>query len=600
MPFGAALIDDSVRFRLWAPAAQHVSVYVDGGAPRDAMPMQRLEGGWFELTTAAVQTGARYRYRIDDQLEVPDPASRYQPQDAHGPSEVVDPDAYTWQCAGWHGRPWEEAIIYELHVGSFSPEGSFDGVRKRLDYLAELGVTAIELMPVGDFPGRRSWGYDGVLPFAPDSSYGTTAQLKQLIDAAHARGLMMLLDVVYNHFGPDGNYLHVYAPQFFTDRVTTPWGAAIDFARREVREFVIHNALYWLEEYRFDGLRLDAVHAILDDSTPDILDELAATVHECIPKRRHVHLVLENDNNAAHYLRRTSRARARPYVAQWNDDIHHALHVLATNERTGYYEDYADHPLDHLARCLSEGFAYQGEASRYRGGQPRGEVSADLPPAAFVSFLQNHDQIGNRAFGERLTVLAERQALEALLAVLLLAPSPPLLFMGEEWGATQPFLYFCDFHDALADSVREGRRREFVRFPEFQDPEARARIPDPNAEATYAQTMLDWGDLEQVDHAEWLALYRRLLRLRRELIVPKLGSLAGGTASARRFGAGGLQVTWTLDHATLTLFANLAATVCTEVPLLPQGDLIYTTDHRTAASLLGDQLPPWSVLWFLA
>jgi malto-oligosyltrehalose trehalohydrolase len=595
MPFGASPHDEGVRFRLWAPAAKAVELVLENADKPQVVPLDPRDG-WFETISPSARPGTRYRYRIDGRTLVPDPASRFQPQDVQGPSLVVDPAAYAWRNDVWQGRPWEDAVIYELHVGTFAPEGTYDGVAARLDHLVALGATVIELMPLTDFSGKRNWGYDGVLPFAPDSAYGSPEGLKGLIDAAHGRGLMVFLDVVYNHFGPEGNYLHVYAPQFFTDRFQTPWGAAIDFSRREVRDFFIHNALYWLEEYRFDGLRLDAVHAIRDDSAPDILEELAQTVHECFRNRRTVHLVLENDHNAAHYLQRTSDGRPRYYVAQWNDDIHHALHVLATGEHSGYYEDYADRPLEHLARCLTEGFAYQGEASQHRDGHRRGEPSAHLPVTAFVSFLQNHDQVGNRAFGERIFAVAERERLQALIALMLLAPSPPLLFMGEEWGAAEPFPFFCDFHDELADAVREGRRREFARFPEFQDEAARARIPDPNAEDTFRRAVLDWARIDAEPHAGWLAFYRRLLGLRRKEIAPRLAGLAGAAASWRRFDRGGLAAEWRLgDGSTLVVRANLAETRCVDASPVPAGRLLYAS-HESVRG----ELPPWFVSWFLA
>jgi maltooligosyltrehalose trehalohydrolase len=375
----------------------------------------------------------------------------------HGASEVIDPGAFAWEDGDWNGRPWAEAVLYELHVGTFSPEGTFAGAQRRLDYLAELGVTAIELMPVGDFPGRCNWGYDGVLPFAPDASYGRPEDLKRLIQAAHRRGLMVLLDVVYNHVGPEGNYLHVYARDaFFTERHHTPWGAAVNFdgpGSELVRRFFVDNALYWLEEYHLDGLRLDAVHAILDDSPLHVLEEIAQAVREGPGRERALHLVLENDANQSRFLTRTAAGSPRWYDAQGNDDIHHALHAILTGERHGYYGDNADVPHRHLGRCLAEGFAHQGEASAYRGGEARGERSAHLPPGAFVGFLQNHDQVGNRAFGERLPVLAPPDALTLATAILLLAPSPPLLFMGEEHAAAVPFLYFCDFGPDLAAAV---------------------------------------------------------------------------------------------------------------------------------------------------
>ena len=331
MPFGAQVLDNgSVHFRLWAPAAQQVSLRLESAAAQ-SLPLLPLADGWFELTTTEAGASSLYRFQIDGKIEVPDPASRFQPQDVHGPSQVIAPSAFDWSDEHWRGRPWEEAVIYELHVGTFTPEGTFQVIERKLDYLRDLGVTALELMPVADFPGRRNWGYDGVLPFAPDSSYGSPEDLKRLVQAAHLKGLMIFLDVVYNHFGPEGNYLHTYAPQFFTNRHHTPWGDAINFdgpGSRIVRDFFIHNALYWLEEYHFDGLRLDAVHSIVDDSKPDILTELAQTVRERFGKDRFVHLILENADNRARCLDRSRSGAVELYDAQWNDDIHHAVHVL--------------------------------------------------------------------------------------------------------------------------------------------------------------------------------------------------------------------------------------------------------------------------------
>jgi maltooligosyltrehalose trehalohydrolase len=598
MPFGAELREDGVRFRLWAPAARRVDLLLRGGP---AVDMAAVGDGWFETTTDEAAAGTRYAYRIDGGRAVPDPASRAQPDDVHDPSAVIDPQGYRWRQGAWRGRPWYEAVVYELHVGTFSPEGSFDGVRARLDHLVDLGVTAIELMPIAAFPGRRNWGYDGVLPFAPDATCGTPDDLKRLVDAAHERGLMMILDVVYNHFGPEGNYLHLYAPQFFDDRVETPWGAAIDYSRREVRDFAVHNALYWLQEYRFDGLRLDAVHAIVDDSDTHLLDELAERVRRDVGADRHVHLILENEHNDAHRLERSGDARPVAYTAQWNDDVHHACHVLATGERAGYYAGYAERPLEHLARCLSEGFAYQGEPYGPRGGEPRGTPSARLPPTAFVAFLQNHDQIGNRAFGERLTLLSEPRALEALSAIVLLAPHVPMLFMGEEWGAREPFSFFCDFHDELADAVHEGRRREFAHFPEFVSDEARAAIPDPNAEETFLRSRLDWERTGEGEHADALDRHRELLALRRREIVPLIERVRPGAARAELHGPGGLSLRWPLDDGSeLWLRANLSAERCDRVPEGPTERLLYAHGDGVGAALGRGELPPWSVAWTVA
>ncbi len=605
MPFGATpLAQDAVAFRLWAPAARQVALCLPAQGRERELSMAAEGDGWFALETDAATPGSRYVYRIDDDLLVPDPASRFQPEDVTGPSQVIDPLAWSWRDADWRGRPWHEAVLYELHVGTFSAEGSFDGVRERLDYLLELGVTAIELMPVADFPGARNWGYDGVLPFAPDSSYGRPEDLKALVEAAHLKGMMVLLDVVYNHFGPQGNFLHAYAPAFFSQRHHTPWGAAINFDGPDsdmVRRFFIHNALYWLEEYHFDGLRLDAVHAIMDDSPLSILEELAAAVREGPGRHRHVHLVLENDHNASHYLERDGPDRPRAYVAQWNDDVHHALHVLLTGEEDGYYADYAERPHWYLGRCLAEGFAYQGESSRYRGGAHRGEPSAGLPATAFVSFLQNHDQIGNRAFGERIASLVDGAPLRAVLSILLLAPSSPLLFMGEEFAAATPFRFFCDFSGELAQAVTHGRRREFARFARFADPAVRERIPDPNAATTFTGCRLDWSCLEREFHADWLAFYRRLLLRRQQRIVPRLAALPGGGGEFRVLGEGGLRVQWRLvDGATLVMLANLAPQ---ELSLASGMDAAMEVVHchpdDLTTALATRRLPPWSVAWLV-
>jgi malto-oligosyltrehalose trehalohydrolase len=507
MPFGAELCDDgSVRFSLWAPAQKEIGLRLAGR--NGDLLLERQQFGWHSLVTDAASAGSLYQFILADGLAVPDPASRFQPQDVHGPSEVIDPCEYQWQDSAWHGRPWHEAVIYELHVGCFTTAGTYDGVRERLRHLADLGVTAIELMPLADFPGGRNWGYDGVLPYAPDSSYGKPRQLKALIDAAHACGIMVLVDVVYNHFGPDGNYLSLYAPQFFTERHHTPWGAAINFdgaGSRTVRDYFIHNALYWLTEFHCDGLRFDAVHAILDDSPTHILAELAQRVRTALPGRA-IHLVLENEHNEASWLERAPGGEPTLYSAQWNDDVHHVLHVAATADGEGYYDDYLGRTRL-LGRALAEGFAFQGEPMPYRGA-PRGEPSCQLPPAAFIAFLQNHDQTGNRALGERICALASQSAIRAVSAVYLLAPQIPMMFMGEEWQCPQPFLFFCDFEDELGAKVLEGRRAEFARFEAFRDESARAQIPDPQAEATFRASQLDWTGLTYPDASAALVRYR--------------------------------------------------------------------------------------------
>lgn len=601
MPFGAEVLrDGGTRFRLWAPGAKQVTLETAAGPMHAQASMNAVGEGWFEAILPDAPAGTRYAYRTTD-TRFPDPASRCNPDDVHGPSMVVDPLAFDWRDVGWSGRPWEQAVVYELHIGTFTPEGTFEAAIERLDYLVALGVTVLEVMPVADFPGRRNWGYDGVLPFAPDASYGTPEDLKRLVEAAHLRGLMVLLDVVYNHFGPEGNYLHGYAPQFFNPRHHTPWGAAINFdaeGSRTVRDFFVHNALYWVGEYRFDGLRLDAVHAIADDSDPDIVTEIARALRDGPGREREIHLVIENDRNQSRYLARDAACRPRAASAQWNDDIHHAIHILTTGERDGYYEDYAQRPLWYLGRSLAEGFGYQGEPSRHREGAPRGEPSAHLTPTAFVSFLQTHDQVGNRALGERLCAIADPQALRAAVACVLLAPSPPLLFMGEEFAASTPFLFFCDFGEELAAAVTRGRRQEFARFERFRDPAAQSAIPDPNDPATFAASRLRWAEIDRPFHSEWLALHRELLALRHREIVPRLAGMRSG-GEFRIEDGGVLHVHWRLgDGSRLHLVANFAATTSALAPM-PPGETVYANLPLPRRTAKRRKLPAWFVAFTL-
>ena len=540
--------------------------------------MDREQGGWFSLTTATAGPGARYRYIVDGQA-FPDPASRRQPEGVHGPSEIVDPEAYDWSDLGWRSRPWEEIVLYELHLGTFSDTGDFAGAIRHLDHIAELGANAVELMPIAEFPGRRDWGYDGAFLYAPASTYGPPDALKRLVEACHSRGLAIFLDVVYNHFGPEGNYLPAIAPDFFTDRHRTPWGAAVDFSgphSRPVRDFFINNALYWLEEFRFDGLRLDAVHAIFDESAPDIISEIGHTIRRRITDRE-IHLVLENDRNQARYLQRAD-GRCAGYDAQWNDDLHHILHVLVTGDSSGYYVDYADEPAEHLGRVLAEGLAYQGEPSPFRGGRPRGEPSGDLSATAFVGFLQNHDQVGNHPFGTRIAARAEEAALHAGITVVLLSPQIPLLFMGEEWASVRPFAFFCDFEPGLRDSVRKGRRREFAHFPEFQDETAREQIPDPTALSTFEMSRLDWAESREEPHSRWLARYRRLLELRAREIVPRLAGMPPSAGSYQVLGPKAVSVEWQLgDGSRLLLLANFAGEPVPVPGNFPKGPMVYSS-----------------------
>ena len=580
LPFGAELVSGGTRFRLWAPRANTVALQLADAV----LPMNAEPEGWFSLTTDRAAPGAWYRYVVDGKA-YPDPASRRQPEGVHGASEVVDPAGYAWTASGWSGRAWEEIVLYELHLGTFSQTGDFSGAISHLDHVRELGATAIELMPIAEFPGTRGWGYDGTYIYAPSSRYGRPEDLKRLVEACHARGLAVFLDVVYNHFGPEGNYLPAIAPDFFSDGHRTPWGDAIDFSgprSSPVRNFVIHNALYWLEEFAFDGLRLDAVHAIRDDRDPDILTELAQTVRRRITGRE-IHLVLENDRNQARYLTRDAK-RVVSYTAQWNDDLHHALHMLITGEDVGFYGDYATQPAAHLGRALAEGFAYQGEASPFRGGRPRGEPSAALPATALIAFLQNHDHVGNQPLGTRLSAHAIEPALHAGVAIILLSPQIPLLFMGEEWASAEPFLFFCDFEPNLADAVREGRRREFSQYPEFRDAAARERIPDPALPSTFERSKLDWTGPTRPAHAVWLARYQRLLAIRSREIVPRLKGIAGSAGHYRVLGANSVAVEWRMgDGSTLGLIANFGGEPVHAAEVEQGGRILYCSGETPGA-----------------
>ena len=543
--------DGRTLFRLWAPDRDAVTLEIDGAA---AVAMTARDGGWFEAEADA-PPGTRYRFRLDADLAVPDPASRLQSGGVHGWSVLLPPfvpgkveaqadgpstSLGTNGIGSWRGRPWEEAVIQEVHVGVL---GGYVGVAETLPVLAELGITAIELMPIAAFAGSRNWGYDGVLPFAPAEAYGSPHELRALVDRAHELGLMILLDVVYNHFGPDGNYLGAYADDFFHADRDTPWGGAVAVDRPEVAAYFLENALMWIEEYGFDGLRFDAVHAI---GNVEFLDRMAAEIRAKVGPERHVHLVLENESNDA------ARLGEGGFDAQWNDDFHNVLHVLLTGESEGYYAAFAEDTTQKLARCLGEGFIYQGEAMPTHDGKARGSPSGHLPPTAFVAFLQNHDQIGNRALGERLTTLVTPERLAAATGLLLLCPQIPLLFMGDEAGSQTPFYFFTDFHDDLADIVREGRRKEFAHFEAFSSESAREQIPDPNAHETFSASR----PIPHDEAARWRALYRDLLALRHTAIVPRLrGATANG---AEVLGEGAVQAAWTLgDGAVLTLAINL-------------------------------------------
>lgn len=589
LPFGASYhADGRVRFRLWAPTARKVKVAINQKKPV-TMKLDGKQRGWFEVELKCA-AGSAYRYYVDTladgKMWIPDPAARAQQGGIDDPSVVIDPWAYHWRNPKWRGRPWHETVLYELHVGAM---GGFAGVTQRLPDLARLGITAIELMPVAAFPGPNNWGYDGVLPFAPDAAYGTPLQLKTLIDNAHGLGLMVFLDVVYNHMGPVGNYLASYAAPFMREDLDTLWGQTIDFRVREVRDFFTENALYWLLEYRFDGLRLDAAHAISEqDWLPEMARRVRSTLAGLAPKR-HVHLVLEHDNNAAHLLRGA-------FNAQWNDDGHHVLHQLLTGERNTYYADYARHPAQKLARCLAEGFIYQGEPSEFRHGEPRGEPSYALPPTAFVLFLQNHDQIGNRALGERLTTLADPRALHAAQALVLLSAQIPLLFMGEEVNSVLPFFYFTSHADSdVADSVRAGRLEQFSDQPEFAQTEQREQIPDPNDAQTFTHSSPVSPSIANS------AFLSQLLAIRHAKIIPRLHHARALYAEV--LGPAAVCAHWRMgDDTRLVIWINLgqqAVLLPRAAPLPTVGTERLFASHNASAALARGELPAFSLIALL-
>ncbi len=575
--WGPVIRPDGVRFRLWAPGVLGLALRTPDGD----LPMTGEDDGWFEIVTRAVSPGDSYGFVLPDGRVVPDPAARAQAGDVHGLSRLVDPDAYAWRT-DWAGRPWETAAICEIHVGTFTPEGTFAAAAEKLGALADAGFTAVELMPVAQFAGDRGWGYDGVLPFAPHPAYGTPDEMKAFIDRAHETGLMVLLDVVYNHFGPEGNYLGSYAPDFFAPGRETPWGIAIAFETGAVRHFFVDNALYWIEEFRLDGLRLDAIDHVRDPSDPEILVDIAKAV-----RRRDgdhpVHLTTEDNRNITWLHHRDDDGSVPLHTAEWNDDFHNVAHVIATGETEGYYEDFDLERWSLFARTLAEGFAFQGQVSRHAGAE-RGFPSTHQPPDAFVDFLQNHDQIGNRGHGERLTVLAEPPVLKALTAILLLAPHIPLMFMGEDYGETRPFLFFAGFEGDLARSVSEGRQREFAAFGAY----AAGNVPDPIARSTFEASKLDWAYRASAAGQATLATTRALLTLRAAEIAPRLPGTGGHAGRILCAADGAVGVDWKLNGAVLRLRANLL-----NVPLsLPSaaGRVIHATGELGA---------PYSAVFFL-
>ncbi|HEX8670733.1 MAG TPA: glycogen debranching protein GlgX [Longimicrobium sp.] len=516
LPIGASVEETGTRFRVWAPGHESMDVVLYGPDAERVVPMEAEGEGYWSAFVEGVGAGARYKLRLDGGDTFPDPASRAQPEGVHGASEVVDPAAFRWTDAGWKGMPLEEMVIYELHVGTITEEGTFDALIRRLDDLVDLGVNAIEPMPVATFPGARNWGYDGVGLFAPAAPYGGPEGLRRLVDAAHARGLAVVMDVVYNHFGPEGNYVPAFTSgKVFNPAHQTPWGAAVNYdgeGSAAMREFVIQNAVHWAVEYHVDGLRLDATHAIMDDSPRHVLTELAERTRASVPGRHFV-LIAEDDRNERQVVTPTAEG-GLGLDGVWADDFHHQVRVKTAGDRESYFADFTGSAAD-LADTLQKGWYFEGQLAEHRG-EERGTPAADLPPRAFVHCIQNHDQVGNRPLGDRLHDVVGLPAYRAASALLLLSPYTPMLWMGQEWAASSPFQYFTDHPEELGKLVTEGRRNEFKSFSAFSDPANRERIPDPQSPATFERSRLRWEERERPPHEGILALYRTLLRLRRE------------------------------------------------------------------------------------
>ena len=552
-PWGAEIREDGVVLRLWAPQEKRLRVELAGRVHE----MRAVDGGWFEFVADRDAIGAQYRFVLADGLAVPDPASRRQAGTVDGPSRIVAVPASS--APAWGGRPWEEAVLYEMHIGTFTPQGTFRAAIDRLDHLADLGITFLEIMPVAHFHGRRGWGYDGVLHYAPHSAYGSPDDMRAFVDAAHARSLGVILDVVYNHFGPEGNYIGRYAPGFFRDDRQTPWGAAIDFSSRPVRRYFIDNALYWIRDFGLDGLRFDAVEQIYDSSPRHILDEIAERVHATV-RDRPVHLIVEDQRNDVGLLLRNEQGRPKTFTAEWNDDFHHVAHVIATGESGGHYTDFSTRLEEKLALSLARGFVFPNRGSAKVAPMTGADADTPLAPTCFIDFLQNHDQIGNRAFGDRLLDSAGEPMVKVLTAILLLSPPIPFLFMGQDYAEKRPFQFFCDYEGDLAEIIRRGRLDEARGFGGLAAGRREDELPDPNAESTFEACKLDWTALGRQPGRGWHAFTRQLLDLRRTHIVPLLQAGAVPSVQVEKAGDGVVALTWRFGARKLCLRANLSQT----------------------------------------
>jgi maltooligosyltrehalose trehalohydrolase len=579
---GAMVLGNRTSFCLFSDRAQRCQVRIlnDDGTPERTHDLTATGGGCHEATLVSAPHGTLYEFVLDGE-PFPDPYARFLPRGVHGPAMVVE-TRYRWTAGLGVSRPLREQTLYELHVGTFTPEGTYDAARLRLPAVADLGVSTIELMPLSSFPGRRGWGYDGVAHFAPFSQYGTPDELRRLIDEAHALGLSVFLDVVYNHFGPAGNYLAEFSASYFSAGSKTPWGAGPNFGHPAMRHYVLANAVYWLTEYRFDGLRLDATHAMTDQSATHILKELTDLAHTIRPRKV---LIAEDNRNDPDLV------TALGFDGVWADDFHHVAHVTLTGENDGYYANYQP-GVDELARTIRKGWLYEGQLYPSTG-TARGNPATEVPREAFVYCLQNHDQIGNRALGDRLPNGGDVRAYAALSTVLLFLPATPLLFMGQEWAASTPFQFFADHDEDLGRAISAGRREEFKDFRAFLDPVSRERIPDPQSDETFLRSKLDWDERERGVHARVLGLYKALLQLRRSDQVRRR-SIEQLTAEVRD-GLLVIRRTWK-DGLVRVLVANLSGQDMPAQIGTVELDSCHVLLRSDLATELSTALPAWTAI----
>lgn len=569
---------NEVQFSLFAPDVSNVNLCIstDNGDLSEKVPLYSSNDNVFMGILNSSSSRIKYKFEINNSFLIPDPFSTQQDKDVHDFTVLYEFPFDSDDKVVKTNYNFNDLIIYELHIGTFTDEGTFLSAIEKLDYLVNLGITAIELMPVADFAGKFGWGYDGVLMFAPDSNYGSPEDLKLLIKTAHQKGLDVILDVVYNHFGPEGNYIYPIAGSvFFNTKKDTPWGAAINFNHPFVREFFIANALYWLKEFNFDGLRFDAVHAIYDDSNYHILDEISDRIKQEITDRN-IHLILENGNNNSSFLR-------EKYNAQWNDDAHHCYHTYLTGENHGYYSDFTPKAtgctnIENIAKVLTQGFLYQGQKSAFDHSKPRGEYSKDLTPEHFINFVQNHDQIGNRALGERISQIANIDKLKNITALNLLAPSIPLIFMGEEWGSMTPFLFFSDLCDELKPFIKKGRQKEFSYFPEFRNKNLLEKIPDPTSIKTFRQSKLNWSELENEFHKSYFEYTKNLIKIRKKFIQPLIKDIIQSKTYYKIISNEVIDLNWPTQNLKIRILANLGAN---SIPIdIDKSKIIYTNNNE--------------------